>query len=418
MNESTVRRESLWSAPYVLMLAVSLLVSTGHYMLMSTLPLYAVKLSGNNAMAGLMVTLLTISALLFRPFFGNLMDRRGRKIVLVTGAAILMAVSLLYNLIVMMSLILIIRFVQGMGFSAHTTSSGTIIADIVPPARLSEGIGYYGMANTIATAIGPAVGLGLMEKYGYKTLFICVFILSIASFVSTLLVNYEKRPGKTESSGRAAVSGNPITAGNVGNTGSPEKAPAGKREPFLEVTSLRPSLVMFFIAIVFGGIITYIPAFGIARKIENIGVFFTVYALAVLAARSFTGRIADRHGFTMVMIPAMISLCLSMVILAFGRSLPVVLLAGAFFGFGYGTTYPLTNAIIIRLCPPARKGAATATIFASMDIGIGLGAMVWGWVNQLSGFTAVYLACGGCVVISLWVYMAIVRPSVYGNEAS
>ena len=399
MTNENGTRETLWSASFILILTISLLVSTGHYMLMSTLPLYAVKLSGNKAMAGLMVTFLTISALLFRPFFGTLMDKRGRKPVLVVGAVLLMATALMYNFVVVLSILFLIRFIQGAGFSAHTTSSGTIAADIIPASRLSEGIGYFGIANTTATALGPAIGLYCVNSFGYEALFVWVFILSILSFVSTLMVNYEKKKATAFPPDGRASSGL-----------------EQKKQSFIEETSIRPSLVMFFIALTFGAIITYIPAFGISRKIENIGIFFTAYAVAVLVSRTFTGRIADRYGFTKVMVPGLVLLCLSLAVLANGYTLSVVLLAGVLYGLGYGICYPLSNAIVIRLCPKERRGAATATIFAAMDIGIGLGAMLWGWVAGASGYTAVFLLSSACVLGSLWVYAALVFKRIPGES--
>jgi MFS family permease len=172
---------------------------------------------------------------------------------------------------------------------------------------------------------------------------------------------------------------------------------------------------MLFIALTFGAIITYIPALGAARKIGNIGTFFTAYAIAVVAARSFTGRIADRHGFTMIMVLGLLSMAASLAVLAFGATLPVILAAGALYGFGYGITFPLANAIAIKLCPSGRRGAATGTIFAAMDIGIGVGAFLWGWVSELSGFTAVYLLAGVCIVVSGWIYFVSVRRRIPGE---
>jgi MFS family permease len=398
-------RDRIWSIPFILILTISLLVSTGHYMLMSTLPLYVVRLSGNRSMAGLMVTMLALSALAFRPYFGNLMDRRGRKLVLVVGAGLLMATALLYNFITALSLLFLIRFFQGAGFSAHTTSSGTIVADILPASRLSEGIGYFGIANTVATAIGPFLGLYSVERFGYQALFIWVFSLSLLSFLSTLLVNYEKKLVLVQGPGGFTA---PIPK-------SVEKAATGWRLSFIEASSIRPSLIMFFIALTFGAIITYVPSFGIARSIDNIGIFFTVYAGAVLVSRTFSGRLADQRGFTRVLIPGMAALSLSLVVLAFSYSLPMVILAGALYGFGYGTCYPLSNAIVIRLCPKERRGAATATIFAAMDLGIGIGAFLWGWVAVAFGYTAVFLGASACVLASFWVYMALVLKRIPGE---
>lgn len=410
-----IRDNKLWSKTYIIMLVVSLLVGTGHYILMGTLPLYAANLSGKASAAGLMVTLLTLSALLFRPVFGNLMDKRGRKVVLVTGAAILMAVAVLYNLTSVILLIFINRFINGIGFSAHTTASGTIVADVVPPDRLSEGIGYYGISNTLAMAVGPAIGLFLIESRGYSILFITVLVLSVLSLISTLLVNYEKEgmtsnaaPARTGKGARSEASTDESEPARC--TESPVLKLNPKKEPFLEKSAVLPSLVMFFVALSFGAIITFIPSFGLSRNIDNIGVFFTAYALAVLAARAFTGRLADRHGFFGVLLPGFFCIFLSLILLAFAYSLPAVLTSAVFYGLGYGTVYPLINAIIIKLCPPSRRGSANATIFAAMDIGIGSGAFVWGFISQGAGFAAVYLLSALFILVALAVYLVKVHP--------
>ena len=217
-------KDLLWSPQFILLVAISLMVSTGHYMLMATLPLYAVALSGNRTMAGLMVTMLALSALVFRPYFGNLMDTRGRKLVLVIGAGLLMATALLYNFVVVIPLLFLIRFIQGSGFSAHTTSSGTIAADLLPGSRLSEGMGYFSIANTVATAIGPFIALYCVERFGYRMLFIWVFSLSLLSFFSTLFVDYERKLRGAPPSGGVGNSGLELKSGQEPGVVKPEKA--------------------------------------------------------------------------------------------------------------------------------------------------------------------------------------------------
>ena len=162
-------------------------------MIMCTIPLYAKEISGSSSIAGMMISILTFSALLFRPIFGVLADTRGRRLVIVLGAAILMVVSFFYNFAYTIAGLMILRFFNGMGFSAHTTASGTIISDILPANRIAEGIGYFGISNTLATAIGPAIGLYVVKRSGYSLVFIIVFVLSILSLISTLFINYEKK---------------------------------------------------------------------------------------------------------------------------------------------------------------------------------------------------------------------------------
>jgi MFS family permease len=377
-NEPTGNR--IFTKHYNIMLIVSLLTFTGHYMLMATLPLYAKELSGSNVLAGMMITSLTISALIFRPVFGPLIDTRGRKLILVTGAVLFVVVSLSYQFAQTVLLLILLRLVNGIGFSAHTSAAGTIISDLTPKARLSEGIGYYGISVIVGTAIGPALGLYFAKAAGYSTLFLVVFFFWLLALIISLFINYEKKVPK-----------------------SPDHA-ARKKEKFVERTAILPSLIMFFVCLTFGAVITFLPSFGVAREIVGIGAFFTVYSITVLISRLMTGKIADRHGFRIVLVPSLIALVIAMVILAFAGSLMMVLVAAVFFGIGFGTSYPITNAIIIKRCPADRRGAATSTLLAAMDIGIGLGAFVWGFVVEASSFTVVYLASAVCAVLALLTY--------------
>lgn len=66
---------------------------------------------------------------------------------------------------------------------------------------------------------------------------------------------------------------------------------------------------------------------------------------------------------------------LSGLLLANARSEAVVFVAAAIYGAGSGSAIPIRNAMLVRICPPDRRGAANATFFAAMDIGVGLGSL-------------------------------------------
>ncbi|MEL7655328.1 MAG: MFS transporter [Bacillota bacterium] len=394
-------QNKIFTKPYNFMLTVSILSYTGHYMLMATMPLYAKELGGSNVTAGMMVTAFTISALLFRPIFGSFIDCKGRKFVIVTGAIIFVLVSVLYNIASSIFILIILRVINGIGFSAHTSAAGTIASDLTPKSRLAEGIGYYGISIIIGTAIGPSLGLYLSTHSGYKFMFLCVFIIWVMGLHFSFFISYEKKTRKAQDSVNSAAVTNNITIEN-------KKV----KNSFFEKTSLLPSCVMFFVSLTFGSVIAFLPSYGIVRGIENIGTFFIIYSIAVLISRLTTGKLADKHGFMIVLVPSLAALFLSMLILAFANTLTVVLIAAVFFGIGFGTSYPLTNAIVIKLCPEKRRGAATSTLLAAMDIGIGSGALVWGAILEVAGFTTVYLASSACVVLSILVYIFFVHKKL------
>jgi MFS family permease len=151
------------------------------------------------------------------------------------------------------------------------------------------------------------------------------------------------------------------------------------------------------------------PIFSKARDIDNIGLFFTFYAVSMILTRLVTGRLADHYGFLKVLLPGMAMMFMLFVTLAVASSLPVVLLAALFYGVGFGTIQPILNAIVIKLSPPERRGAANATYYATMDIGYGFGSLAWGVVSQMTGFTVVFLGCAVCMVIAVLAYYLLLH---------
>lgn len=388
----------LWSMQYINILLINLIINIASMILINILPLYAMSLGGNNFIAGLIMTIFTLAALMFRPVFGKMLDTKGRRVVLILGLILFSLSSILLLLSTNIILLLLLRFIQGIGLSAYSTSLGTILSDVVPMSRISEGVGYFGISGTISMAIGPSLGLYLYSQFNYQITYIVTFIIAGCSIIFAYLINYEKKK-------KNILEGNFVHQQSVDMTDKSNNQKKG----FIEKTSIRPCLVMFFTVISISSVFSFMPIFGETRNIDNIGLFFTAYAISVILSRILTGKIADRYGFYRVFLPSIIITIMMFITLAFAYSLPIVLLAAVFYGVGYGTLQPIMNAIVIKLSPPERRGSANATYYATMDISFGLGSIVWGAASQYLGFTAVFLACAASVAISLVMYYLILH---------
>lgn len=68
-----------------------------------------------------------------------------------------------YNLATTIVLLAILRIIHGVTWAVSTTAVGTAITDIIPDSRRGEGMGWYGMAMTIAMAIGPMIDYRLYK---------------------------------------------------------------------------------------------------------------------------------------------------------------------------------------------------------------------------------------------------------------
>ena len=138
------------------------------------------------------------AAILFRPLFGTLIDDKSRRMVLIIGCIISTVISLSYVLAFSIGILLLVRSLHGIGFSATTNASGTIVSDIVPRSRLAEGVGYFGLSNTLATAVGPALSLLLIQHFNFNVLFLVASIISFIALCCGFFIDYEKKKPEPE----------------------------------------------------------------------------------------------------------------------------------------------------------------------------------------------------------------------------
>ena len=120
---------------------------------------------------------------------------------------------------------------------------------------------------------------------------------------------------------------------------------------------------------------------------------------------SFAGRLSDRVGFDLLVIPGIVAVMAAMVTVSMADSLPGFLLAAAFYGLGLGALVPCLQALSVMNVPPERRGAANGTFFTGFDLGIALGSVVWGWVAQAVGYSAMYFYTVIPAAISLLIYV-------------
>lgn len=394
-------KEKLWTRYFIIIIAFTGTLSISHNLTLTPLPLYAKFVGGSDSVAGLVTAVFSISAVFFRPLFGHLLDHRGRKIILLLGTVIFIVTSLTFSFAYTVGAILLLRILQGIGFSAYTTATGTVVSDIVPNSRLVEGIGYFWMANSIAVAGAPALGLFLAGSAKFNLLFVISFAFGAAGLLCGFLLNYEKKAGRRE------------TVPGTCQTGEEEEARIRKKNAgmaaIIERTAVPASLVMFFIALVIGVIISFLPAYAAYRGIDGIGIYFSLNAVALIIFRPFTGKLTGRFGSNRVLIAGLIFFAVSLLILTFTAELPLFLFVGVLNGIGFGTIQPILNAAMVQMCLPERRGAANATFFSSLDIGIGVGAAMGGIVLQISGYPFLFMLTVLCAVISLITHMAVLK---------
>ena len=375
-GEST-EQTPLWTRDFIRIAAVNFFLFLGFQILLPVLPVYAAKLGGGNTWAGLVVGVYTFSSVLMRPIAGRLLDQKGRKSILLLGLAVFIICTLMYQWTLVIWMLLVLRFIHGFGWGTASTGASTIASDFIPKKRFAEGMGFFGLTGTLAMALGPAIGLALMSGYGFTTVVNISVLVVLVSLLITLPVkmyNIEFKAGLK---------------------------PAG----IIEQTAVLPALVMFFVTMSYGAIVSFIALYAEQRVVPNIGLFFTVYAIALIIARPSFGRLADKRGTSFVIIPGIFGILTALLLLYLAETLSLFLMAGFIYGLGFGAVQPALQAMAVRHVVPERRGAANATFVLGFDLGIGIGSIIWGIVAEALGYGSVYLWAMLPVLAAIFLYL-------------
>ena len=379
MSKTNVQSEAkLFSKDMVLIITVNFFTFMSFQLFPSALPLYARDLGVDESQLGWLLAITTISALVVRPFAGMIVDRYGRHGVMISGFIIMAAAIILMAIVPLFGALLAFRFIQGVGWGCCTTSNSTTASDIIPKQRFAEGMGYYSLSTAIALAIAPGLGIEIVNMFGMTVLSgISTAFLALAAVVS-FLITYKRI--------------------------DPETAP--KKSALVEVASIFPAVTIFFISFTYGAIITFLAIDAESRGVGGIALFFTIYALATLVSRPVSGRLTDKRGFTITVLSGIVLMIPSLLLIAMANSLVMYLVAAAFFGIGFGTLQSSLSAMAILLAPASHRGSANATYLLGFDGGIGVGAIVSGWIVAALGYQGMFFVIACMPVVSLVIYAA------------
>jgi MFS family permease len=351
------------------------------YLLLATLPLYVVAIGGTVSDAGVVLACFTLTAVILRPVVGRLSDRRAKKAIMLGGTAILAASSLLYDVAEAVPLVMAVRVFHGVGWAAFTTSSSALAADLAPPSRRGEAMGFFGVGTNVAMAAGPALGVFLAGRAGYGALFLTGMVVSVAAALMTVGISEPKRePG-----------GMPLKRG---------------WRSFILPSALFPSAVLFTNALTYASVVGLLPLFAEEADLGNPGLFFTVFAVVVLVIRAPLGRLSDKLGRVVIIAPGLLLTFVALFVLSYAGSRPTLLIVAVIYAMGTGAVQPTLMAMTVDRAKPQERGAAMGTFLTAVDLGIGLGSVVWGVVAEAFGFQTMYVAASCMGLVGVVVLLA------------
>jgi MFS family permease len=334
------------------------------------LPVYLLEeLHSSLQEAGAINGIFLAAAVLFRAQTARLESRFGVRRVLLLSGFLFMITNLLYLAVSTVLGVMLIRFLSGACFAVVNTCIYAMGSRLISTARKGEGLAYLTTMVLAGGAIGPYIGLKLTYSYGYSSVFIFSTLISLFGLLIATAIAI---PEDTETvTSRFTFHG------------------------LYEVKAIPASLIMFMIAIAYGGVITFVAVYATELRLPYVvSYFFVAMASASVITRLATGRIYDRFGPDYAICPAIILMAAGLLLLGLFPATAAMLSAAVIIGVGYGMTVPSIQALAIQRSPSQRSSAVTATFFSSLDGGIGLGAYLLGGGIHTFGYAVVYQALG------------------------
>lgn len=344
-----------------------LLWTACHFGVLAVLPLFLHDQGWDLRAIGFALGATGVAQVCVRPFAGWVADAFGRRVPLAL-ALLLLCVATLLLLTPAGWGILANRVLTGIAFSVGTTAFYTLTVESAPAARRSEVQGYIALGMTLGIGLGPPLAIAVYHGLSRETAPPPDRLAILA--VATALV--------------ALVSGACFLA-----TVSAFR-PLGRTHPFSLRTPFRREGVMaaflnFCIQVPYTGFSAFLPLWAIGRGVGNPGLLFVSSQLGAVASRLFGGRLADRHGHRVVLVPAMIGAATALAATSVVAGLPSFLVLAAVHGLLYGVSLVVLLSVAAEAGPPEGRSAVINTYGLGSDVaqllgpwGLGLAAGMWG----------------------------------------
>lgn len=374
----------LWTRDLVLIILVNLCVFTNHIMTLSTFPFFIQSLGGSEAIAGVCAAAFAFVAVIIRPFVGWWLDNGARKVALVAGLLLLGAAPLGYVFVPVLSMSIAFRMLHGVGLSFSNSTTATVASDVICRPRFAEGMGYFGMATALASAIAPALGLSLMEGFGFGTLYavaagIAGLGLVLFAFVRTRKVNVPKKKLDLRT--------------------------------IINRDSLPATATMLVFMLTFGALENFVAIFAAENSLPSGSIYFIVMSVMLLVVRVTLGKLVDQRGEAIFVYTCNAAMLVAFLLLALVPNTATYILSAVLAGYAFGGLEPSLQSMAVHTSTDETRGSANSTFLCGYDIGYGLGGGLAGSLITAMGYSSMWMIVSLACVASVLIYVAWARHS-------
>jgi MFS family permease len=363
-------------------------------------------LRGGELGIGLAIASFAGAAIAFRPIIGRLIDRHGRRAVMVGGGLLAAVAGFLYGYADSLPTLLVLRAASGIGEATLFVGAATLVADLSPEHRRAEGASYFSVAVFAGIGIGPTLGEVMMNHYGLRPAFALAAAFAVLAAMISLALPARVGAGPT-----------PVEVASGGPEGRLViDIDSSRRGPFVHPAALGPGIVLATGIAAFAVFPAFLPDYSRSLGLSGSGGLFAVYSAVCLVLRAVGAKVPERLGPRASVTFAYTVLGLAFALFAAVPHQWALWLATGLVGLGVAFMYPSLMALTVARAPERERPRAIASFTMFFELGSATGGLAIGAIadsfGKRSGFGVAALVC----TFGIWVLRARVLPGRASNE--
>jgi len=357
----------------------TLLFFSNEAVFLPTLPVHLSKMGYTNSQIGIVLAAFALGVLVFRPLSGYITDKISRKVSLSIGVFIFFIAPVFYLFSTNIIYLIIVRFFHGLGITFYTTAMPAYVTDVVSENKKGEALGHLATATTMAFAFGPFIGISVFNSFNFSgPVFVCTLI-GFFNLILILIIKERKDPTQKD-------------------------LKISFKKVVLKRSILVSSMAILMNAVIFGGIMTFLPLLVNKTPGLNIGFFFLTEAVIVIICRLFMAHFSDLYGRGPVFFYSSIIILVAVFVVSHVNTFEILMFAAVLFGIGTSLCAPSLSAYIADKTLPEQRGTAFSFYYGAFDAGVLIAGVVLGFIADMTSLETMFVitACAGGVILIIF----------------
>lgn len=349
---------------------------------------------------GLSLAAFATTAITARPLIGRLVERLGRRPVIIGGALLAGTAGMAVVTVDQLWQLLVLRGIAGVGEAALFVGAATLIADLSPPDRRAEAASYFSVAVFGGLGLGPIIGDVALADDRYGRAFVIAGCFAwLAALIALAVPRNVSLPAPVESTDDLPV-----------------------RHGFSRImhpAAVGPGLVLACGIAGFAVFTAFLPDHARDVGLAGSGSLFAGYSVVCLVLRFAGARWLERLGARRAVSIAFVSLALALAGLALFPDTWALWAAAGLIGVSSAFLYPSLMALTVNRVDERERPMAISSFTMFFEVGNISGGLVFGLVAELAGKRSAFGSAVVLCAVGSWLLLRRVVPaptSMRGSE--